>query len=120
MGETDITRVAVPDMSADTNVYKFVTTSTNGVHFAGSAGMPMLGITQTNAVSSEPIMIRTMGTSRIWAGAALKPGERLTNNASAWAVVATSGDYVMGENKTNVVSGSLGEMQITHGGYENA
>ena len=56
----------------------------------------LVGVAQQAVIADDSISVCPLGLSKVVAGASISLGARITSNASARAVAATSGDVILG------------------------
>jgi hypothetical protein len=105
------------DLSAETNLYKFVKVSGESeVNVAGAADVA-IGVLQNRPEQGEGADVVVAGRTQIVAGAAIADGNQVTCNASGQAIVATTGEPIFGIALTTVANaGEIVDVLLGYGG----
>ena len=108
--------------NADLSEYQYhfmVNSGTRRVDRADTAGESVTGVLQDKpAAADRSAGVAVQGRSKMKAGGTIVGGADITVTASATAVTATSGDYIVGKALTGVESGGIFDGTITHTGYK--
>ena len=91
----------------------------NKVNRQHSAGGDIFGVLNNKPKADEHATVVVGGVTRCFAGGTIAAGAEITATASATAVTAASGDFIIGQAITAVASGSNFQMLITHAGYKS-
>lgn len=77
----------------------FVTLQANGQFAVDTTpgGAETFGVLRDNCLEAEVPAVRTGSITYVYAGEALSPGDFVTNDAAGKAVVATTGDTILGQ-----------------------
>ncbi len=73
-----------------------------------TTGEEAFGIILNKPKSNENAAVCYIGESKYRAGGAITLGGKLTVASSGWITAGDSGDYIVGECKSTVTSGSIG------------
>lgn len=91
----DVSFVAAADLSG--SQYAAVTLDGNGkAVLATTAGEVCVGVLQNDPRAGETAQVRVYGVTMVKAGAAVTPGQLVSNDASGLAVPATTGQVALG------------------------
>lgn len=107
--------------NADLSTYQYhivVNSAGPRVGRSATAGEPVIGVLQNKPQSGEHATITCLGFSKVKAGGTITAGGDFSATASATAVAASSGEYILGRALTSVASGGVFEAIITHAGYK--
>lgn len=102
-----ITIEAGGDLSA--GQYKFVTLASDGqVDLTASAGGAALGVLQNApAAAGEPAQVAIAGRVKVTAGGTITAGDKVQSDASGDALLAATGDHVLGYAAESAVDGDV-------------
>ena len=104
------------DLSA--GQFKFVTLAADGqVDITASAGGNAIGVLLNNpAAAGRPATVCVTGSVMITCGGAITAGDQLQSDAAGDALLAATGDVVLGYAREDGVDGQIIEMEFITGG----
>jgi len=97
------------DLSSATEKFVVINSSGNVILPDAVTKLPV-GILKNAPVTGEAAEVAINGTSRVWLGATLSPGDRVSTGATGKAVAAASGSYPMGILQKGGADGEIGEV----------
>lgn len=93
--------------------YCFVSLDANGAVVLPSAGADCIGVLQnkpTSGQTAQVVMLNGSGRIKVKSGASLTVGQKVQAFGTGAAIVAASGDYVLGTVAKAVTSGEIVEI----------
>ena len=109
-----ITLQAGSNLSASTNLYKFVKMSSDGqIDVVNSAGGEAVGVLYNDPnAAGKAAQVAVAGVVKIQAGATIDEGEKIQSADDGQADVAASGDHVLGVALTAGDAGDIISMLL--------
>ncbi len=109
-----ITLEAGSDLSASTNLNRFVLIASDGqVDLVGSAGGEATGVLYNDPdAAGKAAQVAVGGVVRVMAGGTVTVGEKIQSNGIGDAITAASGDHVLGTCLKTAASGELTEVLL--------
>jgi hypothetical protein len=103
------------DLSS-TGQYLFVTLGSSGIAVNTSAGGRCIGVLQNNPTSGVAGQVAIFGTSKVHCGGTFAIGAAIASNASGQAVVAATGNKVLGYAEEVGASGQIAAITLLQSG----
>jgi hypothetical protein len=109
------TFIAGEDLSAAQ--FKFVTLESGGtVDLADSAGENAIGVCIVGAASGKPVTVTLSGSVMVEAGGTIAAGVQVQTGADGKALLAATGDIILGYTREAAVNGQIIEIEMIQGG----
>lgn len=109
-GNIRISRVASGNL--DVSQWRFVTFSGKDVYLPATSGSIVLGVLENKPRDNEHATVIALGPAKIQVANSLGTGAYLMTGNSGFAVLATSGQNVVGYTITAATSGAIAEMIV--------
>lgn len=110
--DASVVSISLPagsDLSAATNLYRFVDIATDGqIDLVGSAGGEAIGVLYSDpAAAGRAAQVAISGVVKITLGGTVTAGMKLQSDASGDAIEAASSDHVLATALTDGVDGDV-------------
>jgi len=97
--------------------FKFVTLEADGqVDLADAAGENAMGVCLAGAAAGNAVTVCVSGSVMVEAGGAITAGDQIQTGADGTALLAATGDVILGYAREDGVDGQIIEIEMIQGG----